>query len=89
MRLRRSLGVRPRLIGTLILISAITLAVAAVALLPPLDRRLRADELDSLVGGRAKHGQLVQPARARGRAAQLARAPAPRALAARAARARA
>jgi signal transduction histidine kinase len=49
MRIRRSVGVRPRLVATLVLTSVITLAVAAVALLPPLENRLRADELDTLV----------------------------------------
>ena len=49
MRLRRSIGVRPRLIATLVATSVITLTVAAVALLPPLDSRLRADELDTMV----------------------------------------
>jgi signal transduction histidine kinase len=49
MRLRRSLGVRPRLVATLVLTSAITLAVAAVALLPPLENRLRSDETETLV----------------------------------------
>jgi signal transduction histidine kinase len=49
MRVRRPVGVRPRLVATLVLTSAITLAVAAVALLPPLQNRLRADELDTLV----------------------------------------
>jgi signal transduction histidine kinase len=49
MRFRRAVGVRPRLVATLVLTSVITLGVAAFALLPPLQNRLRADELDTLV----------------------------------------
>src|SRR5436853_2060217 len=47
-RLLRS-GLRARLVGALLLTSAVTLAVAAAALLPPLDRRLRHEEVRSLL----------------------------------------
>ena len=39
----RLLGLRPRLLAALLLSSAVTLAVAALALLSPLEQRLRAD----------------------------------------------
>jgi signal transduction histidine kinase len=39
----RLLGLRPRLLGALVLTSAVTLAVAALALLSPLENRLRTD----------------------------------------------
>jgi len=39
----RLLGLRPRLLGALVLTSAVTLAVAALALLSPLEQRLRED----------------------------------------------
>ena len=45
----RAIGLRPRLIAALLLTSAVTLIVAAVALLPPLESRLRADQLDTMV----------------------------------------
>ena len=45
---RNRLGLRGRLIAALILTSALTLVVAAAALLVPLDRRLRADAVRSL-----------------------------------------
>ncbi len=41
-------GLRPRLIGALAATSAITLVVAAVALLSPLEQRLRTERIDSL-----------------------------------------
>ena len=47
-RLLRS-GLRARLVGALLVTSAVTLAVAAVTLLPPLDRRLRHEEVQSLL----------------------------------------
>jgi signal transduction histidine kinase len=42
-RRRRVLGLRPRVFAALLLSSAVTLAVAALALLSPLERRLRTD----------------------------------------------
>ena len=39
----RVLGLRPRVFAALLLSSAVTLAVAALALLSPLEHRLRAD----------------------------------------------
>jgi signal transduction histidine kinase len=42
-RRRRVLGLRPRVFAALLLSSAVTLAVAALALLSPLEHRLRAD----------------------------------------------
>jgi signal transduction histidine kinase len=76
MRIRRSVGVRPRLVATLVLTSAITLAVAAFALLPPLENRLRADELDTLVvvakSMRASFGRL-EPEDVRPGSRELAR----------------
>jgi signal transduction histidine kinase len=39
----RALGLRPRLLGALLLTSVVTLGVAALALLSPLEQRLRAD----------------------------------------------
>jgi signal transduction histidine kinase len=48
MRRRPSFGLRPRLVLALVLTSALTLAVAAAALLSPLERRLRDSELESL-----------------------------------------
>src|SRR5689334_14098330 len=47
-RLVRS-GLRARLVGALVITSAVTLGVAAVTLLPPLDRRLRHEEVRSLL----------------------------------------
>lgn len=41
-------GLRARIVASLALTSAVTLAVAALALLPPLDSQLRRDERDSL-----------------------------------------
>jgi signal transduction histidine kinase len=41
-------GLRARLVGALLLTSAVTLAVVAVALLSPLERLLRSDRLDAL-----------------------------------------
>jgi signal transduction histidine kinase len=41
-------GLRARLVGALVLTSAVTLAVVAVALLSPLESLLRSDRLDSL-----------------------------------------
>jgi signal transduction histidine kinase len=48
MRRRTSFGLRPRLVLALVATSALTLAVAAAALLSPLDQRLRDSELESL-----------------------------------------
>lgn len=48
MRWRLALGLRARLVLALLATSALTLAVAALALLAPLERRLRADELEAL-----------------------------------------
>ncbi|GAC1319098.1 MAG: hypothetical protein NVSMB25_09390 [Thermoleophilaceae bacterium] len=47
-QLRSALGLRSRFVGAILLTSAVTLAAAAVALLSPLERRLREDELISL-----------------------------------------
>lgn len=44
-----SLGLRAKLVVALVAASALTLGVAAVTLLSPLERRLRSDELKSLV----------------------------------------
>jgi signal transduction histidine kinase len=48
MRRRASFGLRPRLVLALVATSALTLAVAAAALLSPLEQRLRDSELESL-----------------------------------------
>src|SRR4051812_28866360 len=45
---RRRLGLRPRLLIALLIISAVTLAAAAAALLPPLQDRLRRESARSL-----------------------------------------
>lgn len=44
-----ALGLRGRIVGALVLTAAVTLAVAALGLLPPLERRLRNAELSALV----------------------------------------
>jgi signal transduction histidine kinase len=49
MRRLRPPGLRVRLVLALLLTSAVTLAVAAVTLLPPLERRLRDEEVHALV----------------------------------------
>src|SRR5256886_6506211 len=49
MRRLRPPGLRVRLVLALLLTSAVTLAVAALTLLPPLERRLRDEEVRSLV----------------------------------------
>jgi signal transduction histidine kinase len=46
-------GLRLRLIASLVLCSAITLAAAVITLLPPLEHRLRADQLKLLKAGAA------------------------------------
>ena len=48
MRRRAAFGLRPRLVLALVATSALTLAVAAVALLSPLERRLQDAELETL-----------------------------------------
>jgi signal transduction histidine kinase len=48
MRRRASFGLRPRLVLALVATSALTLAVAAVTLLSPLEQRLQATELESV-----------------------------------------
>jgi signal transduction histidine kinase len=48
MRRARSFGLRPRLVLALVATSALTLAVTAAALLSPLERRLRENELETL-----------------------------------------
>ena len=48
MRRPRASGLHGSLIAALLAVSALTLAVATVTLLAPLDRRLRADALASL-----------------------------------------
>src|SRR5205085_8821352 len=45
----RTVGLRSLLVAALLFTSAVTLGIAALALLPPLERRLRRDELQSLV----------------------------------------
>lgn len=49
MRRLGALGLRGRIVGALVLTAAVTLAVAALGLLPPLERRLRDAELRALV----------------------------------------
>jgi signal transduction histidine kinase len=49
MRRFGALGLRGRIVGALVLTAAVTLAVAALGLLPPLERRLRNAEQDALV----------------------------------------
>ena len=44
-----ALGLRGRIVGALVLTAAVTLVVAALGLLPPLERRLRNAELKTLV----------------------------------------
>ncbi|MEA2221839.1 MAG: hypothetical protein QOH83_215 [Solirubrobacteraceae bacterium] len=53
MRRPTSFGLRPRLVLALVATSALTLAVAAAALLSPLEQRLRESELESLSQGAA------------------------------------
>ena len=43
------MGLRPRLLAALLLTSAVTLAVAALALLSPLEQRLRQDGESTVV----------------------------------------
>ena len=43
-----TLGLRFRMVAALLAVSALTLGVAALALLPPLENRLRRDDLESL-----------------------------------------
>jgi signal transduction histidine kinase len=50
---RPSLGLRPRLVAALALVGAVALGVAALAVLSPLERRLRHDESVSLVAAAA------------------------------------
>lgn len=50
MKLRRRIGLRPRLLFALVATSAVTLLVAALALLSPLQDRLREQTVDSLSG---------------------------------------
>src|SRR2546429_2303324 len=49
MHRRRPPGLRVRLVLALLLTSAVTLAVAALTLLPPLERRLRNEEVRALL----------------------------------------
>ena len=49
-RRRRALGLRGRIVGALVLTSVATLGVAALGLLSPLERRLRAREISALSG---------------------------------------
>jgi signal transduction histidine kinase len=49
MRRARAFGLRPRLLAALMLTSAVTLAVAALALLGPLEQRLRTDGEQSVL----------------------------------------
>ncbi len=49
MRRARAFGLRPRLLAALVLTSAVTLAVAALALLGPLEQRLRAGNEQSVL----------------------------------------
>ena len=48
MRRLPNLGLRFRLIASLLAASALTLGIAALALLPPLENRLRHEDLESL-----------------------------------------
>ncbi|HEY7932907.1 MAG TPA: HAMP domain-containing sensor histidine kinase [Solirubrobacteraceae bacterium] len=57
-RSRRALGLRPRVFAALLLSSAVTLAVAALALLSPLEHRLRVDgESTVLAAASASRGE--------------------------------
>ena len=49
MRRARAFGLRPRLLAALVLTAAVTLAVAAIALLDPLEQRLRTDGEQSVL----------------------------------------
>ena len=49
MRRTRAFGLRPRLLAALVLTAAVTLAVAALALLDPLEQRLRTDGEQSVL----------------------------------------
>jgi signal transduction histidine kinase len=49
LRRPRTVGLRARLVAALLFTSAVTLGIAALALLPPLERRLRRDDLQALV----------------------------------------
>jgi signal transduction histidine kinase len=48
-RVRRIVGLRARLVVALVATSALTLGIAAFALLAPLERRLRTDEVENLM----------------------------------------
>ncbi len=53
----RTLGLRPRLLGALLLTSVVTLGVAALALLSPLEQRLRTDAASSALAALKSAGQ--------------------------------
>src|SRR5436305_7574801 len=66
MRRLRPPGLRVRLVLALLLTSAVTLAVAALTLLPPLEKRLRNEEVRSLVSTASSSRAAFQDAHLRG-----------------------
>lgn len=63
------MGLRPRLLGALLLSSAVTLAVAALALLSPLEQRLRRDGESTVVtalnASHSEYGEIAREASGR------------------------
>ena len=57
---RRAFGLRPRLLAALVFTSVVTLAVAALALLPPLQSRLTDQAADDLENATSADAQLFQ-----------------------------
>jgi signal transduction histidine kinase len=70
-RPRLPLGLRPRMIGALVLTSVVTLAVAAAGVLAPLEQRLRRGERDSLIDDAAAARPVLAEALESGRPADL------------------
>src|SRR5436309_1625643 len=66
MRRLRPPGLRVRLVLALLLTSAVTLAVAALTLLPPLEKRLRDEEVRALVSTASSSRAAFQDAELRG-----------------------
>jgi signal transduction histidine kinase len=60
MRRRRGFGLRPRLLAALVFTSVVTLAVAALALLPPLQERLATQAQHDLEGATSADAPLFQ-----------------------------
>jgi hypothetical protein len=58
-------GLRPRLLAAMLLVSAVTLAVAALALLSPLEQRLREDGLRTVEYASKSSSRTAPTARSR------------------------